>query len=762
MMKPGMRRIIVDRIFLFRLTVALSVCFVAGIAADTHAAQGSRQAVGSAAATDQDIATHQQSLETAEALFASAFQPESIELFSQLIVALESQFTRSPLPDDARQILTQSLLLRAEAQFNLTQTDAATKDMQQAIDIDPSIQLDTSRVSPRFVDLFDSLLAESVGYLVLLVSPPDAEVRLDGTVVDTVQLRHPLLTGPHTLIATRPGYDAMRVEVVIEAAAEVQSGLSLQATSAVVRLLTRPPGADVSLNTATVGRTTGIAHGDIVLPAHADQYPLEEFSDELVIDGLQIGLNRIEVTLDGFRTSRHEVDVRGLADYRAVVVLEPTEGRVLLEDLPEDAVVSVNDVVTTPEPPSSDKSASMPFLKLSVGEHRITVDGGTRGLFTTDVDVADQDSLIVPVRVRPTIAFLGVLGGDEIGAQTVKTAIDETLNSLDEWLLLDHTNRGPETLREAGGTLEGLRALSTGQPMPDETFNWNAIQTAVDEQLPGSVYVLGVLSNDLVATHADIWAWLAAPSPSHGHNVRVPLNGTDTTLAITQALAPELVMERPWLGSLLIDSNAVDGAIVATVTPESPSADAGIQIGDVLVAINADEIRTVADAKRLLSNMSPNETVTLSINRNETLESLELVLGTSPILLSFNDDGVLHPVLIARLSALIAADTQSDTNWIIRLHRAEALLKTGATERAVQEFRAIQAGLPAEPQRAAVNYRLGVALETLGPTYLEAARQAFRRAANVADARLVHNDGPWGALRALVRLRELSEADPQD
>ena len=51
-------------------------------------------------------------------------------------------------------------------------------------------------------------------------------------------------------------------------------------------------------------------------------------------------------------------------------------------------------------------------------------------------------------------------------------------------------------------------------------------------------------------------------------------------------------------------------------------------------------------------------------------------------------------------------------------------------------------------------------LETLGPTFLEAARQAFRRAANVADARLVHNDGPWGALRALVRLRELSEADP--
>ena len=140
-----------------------------------------------------------------------------------------------------------------------------------------------------------------------------------------------------------------------------------------------------------------------------NQYPLEDFSEELIIDGLQPGLHTIEITLDGFRTSRHEIDVRNLSDYRAVVVLEPTEGRVLLEDLPEDVVVSVNDVVTTPEPPASDTSATVPFLRLSVGEHRITVDGGTRGLFTADVDVADQESIIVPVRVRPTIAFLGVL-----------------------------------------------------------------------------------------------------------------------------------------------------------------------------------------------------------------------------------------------------------------------------------------------------------------------------------------------------------------
>ena len=196
----------------------------------------------------------------------------------------------------------------------------------------------------------------------------------------------------------------------------MQSELVLESTIAVLRLLTRPPGADVSLDATAVGTTTGVAHGDIVLSGDARLYLLEDFSDELIIGGLQPGLHRIEVSLDGFRPSRHEISVRDLVDYQAVVVLEPTEGRVLLEDLPNDVVLLVNDVVTTPEPPSSDTSITVPFLRLPVGEHRISVDGGTRGRFEAKVDVADLESIAVLVRVRPTMAFLGVLGGDELGS----------------------------------------------------------------------------------------------------------------------------------------------------------------------------------------------------------------------------------------------------------------------------------------------------------------------------------------------------------
>jgi hypothetical protein len=755
-----MRNRIVGCAFTLKAPIVFAICLVAGnVVGASSTAQRTRSLTDAATVTGQDNEQHQQLFETAEKLFRSESQPESIDIFRQIITALESQTANRQPSEDERRILIQSLLLRAEAQFNLGETDTVTQDLQQVINVDPAMQLDTSQVSPRFVALFENLLAESVGYLVLLVSPPDAEVRIDGTVIDTTQLQHSLLAGLHTIVARRAGFDAVQTEVVVDAATEVQSALVLEATSAVLRLLTRPPGANVSLDATAVGTTTGVAHGDIVLSGDARLYPLEDFSDELIVGGLQPGLHRIEVSLDGFRPSRHEISVRDRVDYQAVVVLEPTEGRVLLEDLPNNVVLSVNDVVTTPEPPSSDMSITVPFLKLPVGEHRISVDGGTRGRFEATVDVADLESIAVPVQVRPTIAFLGVLGGDELGSQAVMAAIDETFMALDGWSLLDRTNRGLEILEQAGVTIEALRTLGDSQVTPTGTFDWEVLQTAVDEQMPSSVYLLGVLSNDVVATYADLWVWLPAPNLATGDYIRVSLNQTDPAISIAEAFAPELVMEQPWLGLLLIDSNAAEGPVVAAVTPESPAANGGIQVGDVLVGIDTNDIQTVAQAMRLVSRMTPHETVSLLMNRNETDGLLELTVGTTPTVASLNDEEVLYPVLLTRLSALVADDTQSETNWIIRLNRAEALFKAGSRERAVQELRAIEGTLVAGPEKAAVNYRLGVMLETLGPTYLEAARQALARATGVPDARLLHEGGPWVAPRALVRLRELVQAD---
>lgn len=737
--------------------VVIGVCLAAGIGAGDPATAEPAHAAAGGAATGQVGGQIQALFDEGEALFQSAAQPECIGIFSQVINTLETQTATMPLSGDERSLLLRSLLLRAEAQFNLGETGAATDDLRRVISVDPATQLDASRISPRFLDLFDSLRAEMVGHLALLVMPRDAEVRIDGTEVDSTQLRYALETGRHVIVARRAGYADSRGEVVIDAGSEAQLDLVLERTSAVIRVVTRPSGAALFVDGVAMGATSGVAPFTVLLGGAAALLPREDFSDELVVDGLQPGLHRIEVTLDGYRTARHEVSVSDLDDYRDVVVLEQPEGLVLLEDLPEDAVVSVNDVVTIPEPPSSDASASVPFLRLPVGEHRIVVDEGTRGRFEATLDVADLESIAVQVRVRPTVTLLGVLGGDGLGERAVRAALDDAFSTLDDWMLLARTDWNPEILQQLGATVELLRALGGSQRPATTALDWNALQAAVDEQRPSSVYVLGVLSDDLVATHADLWMWPAAPGPSLGDPLRVALDGGTATATISNAFVAELVMERPWLGALLIDSDAAPGPVVMAVTDGSPAAVAGIQTGDVLLAIDGSETLTVVQATAQLSVGAARSAVSLSMSRDGAPQAIELTVGASPSVFSLNDAGMLYPVLFAKLAALGDSNTRTDTDWIVRLNQAAAFLQAGAPERAVQELRFIEAPAGAGFGQAAVDYWLGVALSTLGPSYVDAARQAFTRAASESNARLFHNDGPWVALRARARLGQLSD-----
>jgi hypothetical protein len=84
------------------------------------------------------------------------------------------------------------------------------------------------------------------------------------------------------------------------------------------------------------------------------------------------------------------------------------------------------------------------------------------------------------------------------------------------------------------------------------------------------------------------------------------------------------------------------------------------------------------------------------------------------------------------------------------------LIHAGAWEDAVRTLRSIEdAPAGAGLGQATVDYLLGIALTALGPSYRDAAVQAFERAAAEPQARLFHNDGPYVAPRAAARLAAL-------
>lgn len=88
------------------------------------------------------------------------------------------------------------------------------------------------------------------------------------------------------------------------------------------------------------------------------------------------------------------------------------------------------------------------------------------------------------------------------------------------------------------------------------------------------------------------------------------------------------------------------GAIVAEVVPDSPADDAGLQAGedtitfqgnpttpnggDVITAVDGEEITSGSDLPRIIALLDPGETVTLDVIRDGESEQVELTLGERP------------------------------------------------------------------------------------------------------------------------------------
>ena len=696
----------------------------------------------------------------AQAVFASADQPESVPLFTELIAILDAGAVDEPLSGPYHEVLIEGLSYRAEAQFNLGETTAAADDLRRVVELNPAFQLDANQVSSRLLELFDGVYSEMVGVLNLEVFPREAVTLVDAEPVDASLGPISLLAGPHTVVVQRPGFAEVREEVEIEPSVQAELSVFLERSSAVLYIFTRPAGVLVSVDSEPVGETTGAASAGAPFPGFPGA-PRQEFSEALVLPGLARGSHEIELTIEGYRGGRREVSVPGLDDYELAFLLEPARGWVLLEGLPDEVTVSVDGTEVIPEPPDDPSLPEVPGLALPPGDHIISIVDSQASVFEETVSVVDRGSLVVPVQLRPAIALLGILGGDEIGAGKLRTALEQADGELEQWAILPREERSGTVLEQAGVTADRLRQLASSGQVDATLVDWEAVQTAVDQNTSASLYVVGVLSDDLVASHADLWVLLPAPGPILPARVRVGIDDGSAAATIRDAFAAELILCRRWLGAILIDSDAAAGPVVTRIAEEGPAARAGLLVGDVISAIGTQTVETAAAAGERLSALDPEAIVTLAVIRRGRAETLELLLGSSPSVPVSAGSTPLYPVVLTLLNRRLETRDTSEPAWVIQLNQAVVLMRAGAWEQAVDALRQIP-DAPTGPGlgRAAVDYWFGIAASALGPGYYDIARAAFSRTASVPGATLFHNDGPLVAPRAQARLLLLGGSSP--
>jgi len=77
-------------------------------------------------------------------------------------------------------------------------------------------------------------------------------------------------------------------------------------------------------------------------------------------------------------------------------------------------------------------------------------------------------------------------------------------------------------------------------------------------------------------------------------------------------------------------TEADEGVAIADVRSDSPAAGASFQVGDVILAVDGDEVSTPSALQTAIDAKAPGDTLTLRVVRGGTTRSVTVTLGTRP------------------------------------------------------------------------------------------------------------------------------------
>jgi putative serine protease PepD len=181
------------------------------------------------------------------------------------------------------------------------------------------------------------------------------------------------------------------------------------------------------------------------------------------------------------------------------------------------------------------------------------------------------------------------------------------------------------------------RAVATGSTQDDATVI-DAIQTdaAINPGNSGGALVNGagevIGINTAIATVASGAPGSQSQSGNIGVGFAIPSNHA-------QRIAQEIIetgsASRTFLGVKArtatdgSNSEVGNGAQVATVEPGSAAADAGIQEGDVITAVDDRPVTSSTELTAAIRSKAPGDEVTLTVRRGADTSTVEVTLGTA-------------------------------------------------------------------------------------------------------------------------------------
>ena len=305
----------------------------------------------------------------------------------------------------------------------------------------------------------------------------------------------------------------------------------------------------------------------------------------------------------------------------ATTVMTTGVSTVIGSDLMQ-VVDSVRPSLVGLEPTGSQKPARMTGVVLPGGALVVTAAAAIAGRSQLDVVTADgkrRRGTVVGSDAHAGVAVIATAGG-----LSPATFADETVQPDDLVVaacLCTGTATSPSPETPAAAAVGMVRQVGTGVSLDGGPPLVNAIEA---ETPLGPMSWGGVLLDGRGRVIGILDGRTSAGSDTLGIFVPSPLaEGVAMELATTHRV------EHGWLGVVCTDGDAT-GATIASILPGSPAVGAGIVPGDVVVAVGAHQVTSVADLQERLYTVAPGSAVQLVVEHGSTSTVMTVKLAATP------------------------------------------------------------------------------------------------------------------------------------
>jgi len=669
----------------------------------------------------------------------------ALAAFDRVVAASERGQLDLTVPG-ARRLLTSALEGMAEAHLGIGNPDAAAEQFVAALAVSPAFEPNRERHSPKLIAIFDQVRDRSIGYLDINIHPFGARVEINGAFVgETPLLSIPWPSGTLEIVVEHPGRAAFARRVSLEAGARLSLDEKLPANARSVSFFTAPTDVRILVDGREVAVSQGPGSHEMAVknninPAH--------LSSETVVEYLTPGVHTVSFQRDCFESRDLRIDVQldssGEHMRMPVVVLERSTGTLEVDAAPWHGRVLLDgkDHGETP----------LTLRDVCSGSHEIEVVGMPRGRWSATVDLRAGETERVMAPLRPGLAYLGLASGPDVTNEMLEQARKQVSDAV------SRMNRYHRIQPDPAEGLQRAQALLPGQdgllPQPRvETVRGLAVPLNADLLLLGRVRV------ERLRPVVDLLLY----STLHGSpdGVTLLLDEAEAMEAFLASMARRPRLEEPWFGLRATGTRTSAHPVVVELYHAGPAMDAGVHVGDLLVALNSKTLGSFAEWTRALERLRAGDQpskmpVTLTVRRDGADEQIHLDISWAPEILGPGQRDVLYNQRLVDLEYEAGRRSDDYSRGVVRLNQAMAFIHFGRYDLALQQSLS-KARLP-EGQgisRGTVDYLRAWCYEQLGPEYHPEARESFEAAAAQDGATLETHLGPQVAPLANQHLKSL-------